>query len=202
VSATTMSATTLPASPRPLGFDPRLPICPPRLGTTILPPSDTQRPPSPPPPLHIMAGYVLSGTTAAKLELTLKGRPVNDLPVLPPGKHWLPDADDIEDAITAHIAKFPGCEGKVAAELTGTFDYLEVIIVTQDWLLPESQGPNGPLPTAAEGEREECVRLWLESNGNWPSYYCSHLRSVLIVSAGVSRDEYQWDIREDKDLES
>ena len=169
MSATTPPASrlaTLPASPRPLGIDPRLPICPPRLGTAILPPSDTQRPPSPPPPLHIMAGYVLGGTTAAKLELTFKGRPVNDLPVLPPGKHWLPNADDIEDAITAHIAEFPGLEGKVAAELTGTFDYLEVIIVTQDWLLPKSQGLIGSLPAATKGEREECIRQWLESNGS------------------------------------
>jgi hypothetical protein len=60
-----------------------------------------------------MAGYVLGATTATKLELNIEGYgPVNNLPVLPPGKHFLPDADTIERAIMA--------EGEVTVTLAGT----------------------------------------------------------------------------------
>jgi hypothetical protein len=69
----------------------------------------------------------------------------------------------------------------VAVTLTGTADDIEIILVTQECLLTEGQRVEPPLPMATEGDQEECVRQWLENNGNatlLPFPFVQHPHSV------------------------
>ena len=139
----------------------------------------------------------MSGITSVKLARVVAGADPNDIPPPKPTARGLGDPDIIQDAIRTYLTPIrPKRESEVVVELDGTsWDNLELIIVTQDCLLPGSW--DLPLPVATEGEREECVREWLEGNGTVPSLRASPLCCVLTFPAGVSKSEYRWGIIED-----
>jgi hypothetical protein len=150
-----------------------------------------------------MAGYVFSNATGIRLMATIAGTDPADYLPRRENQEMIPDLEFIEKAITDHMAaKLPQSKGVVTVTLTATNDNLETILVTQECLLTRAQRLNGPLPVTTEGEREECVRQWLESNGNRSPCYCFLLSSILTVSTGVGRDEYKWDTRHHDDADS
>jgi hypothetical protein len=130
-----------------------------------------------------MAGYVFSNATGIRLMATIAGTDPADYLPRRENQEMIPDLEFIEKAITDHMAaKLPHSKGNVTVTLTATNDNLETILVTQECLLTRAQRLNGPLPVTTEGEREECVRQWLESYGTAisliPLHFAQHSHGV------------------------
>ena len=124
-----------------------------------------------------MAGYVLSRTTALRLCATLTGRDIARPPRPPLGAQTICNPITIENAIIEYMTtKRPEWKGKrmgkVVVTYTGLYDAIETIIITQGCLLTKAQRLNSLLPVGTEGEREDFIREWLESNGNVSPCHC------------------------------
>jgi hypothetical protein len=168
------------------------------------PPPDTlpEEPTKRPFARRAMAGYVLSRMAALRLWATIAGHDIAHLAPLPPNAQALCNPVGIENAVIEYIiARRPEWrgkrKGKVFVTFTGPEDDIETIIITQGCLLTKAQRLNRLLPVGTEGEREEFIRQWLESNGNAIFLQLPLSCCVLMMSAGVSKDEYTWMTRED-----
>ena len=138
------------------------------------------------PPSCLMAGYIISGVTAAKLTLKvknidpdtfIKGPLYADYFSPPPGTQLFGEHKTIKDSIRKYMiaSGFEASEAGVDMALTGLYEELKTIIVTQSGLIPH--GFEGSRPEIKIGKREDCVRRWLEENDTFfPASLltCSH----------------------------
>ena len=140
-----------------------------------------------------MAGYALNKAAASRL--TQAVRPLqyikpDDLPLLPGGV----SLSIIEGAVVDHMAaKKPDLKGVVAVMYAEMEEIHEIIIVTKGCLLTKPRHLKGPLPVATEGEWENGIREWLESNGK------ISLSKYLLCAAFscVHENEYSWEVQDD-----
>jgi len=149
------------------------------------------------PPSCLMAGYVITGATAVKLTLKLRGidpeepRYAKCLPP-PPGTHLIGDHDLIKSSIEEYMITSGLSDPGVNIALTGTDEEVNTIIVTQNCLLPH--GFRGSRPEAKIGKREHCVRQWLERNG---MPFLTSLLTFLTLPTGVDGGQYKWGLHEE-----
>jgi len=153
------------------------------------------------PPYYLLAGYVISGVTAAKLTFKIQNLdpekpPYADFLSPPSGTQISGNNTLIKAAIKEYLITngWKPSEAVVDIVFTGTEEETKTIIVTQSCLLPD--GFEGSWPGVKMGKRERCVCQWLEQNGTL--LLATLLTYSHVILTGVDENQYKWGVRKEQ----